>query len=435
MVKNTRKKNRNKKGGAFIYEGAYGCTFAKPPLKCIDEPSRKNDKYISKLMTREEAEKEAKASFFNWGAIDPENKFSINVLQTCYLDKSNIKSSNNFNSCKKKDEYNALVFQMYGGLDLTKLTPHPNNYIPLFKGFLELMKGLKVAHDNDIVHCDIKPTNIVANVEGNNIILRFIDFGLSFRALVMMYHEPVFTDPRILYPYWPFEIGCFDDKGYVYNWRLLENKYYSINEQLTDYSNSTSLGKNMVSFDEVLQAVEETDFTDFPNVYKRLDVHSMGVTLANLLYQYFSAAYIINDYYEFYPFYYSHYDKEHYSYSKLGKKILMSEEKVAFHQRICEVLLIPLGNLISNMTHYEPNNRYTIEQAIDEYSKLISVIEKYLKPADVTVGLEEQNILFIKPDIPYVKTPESATIKQNTMNQRGGVKKHRAKYTRKRNLK
>ena len=51
MVK---RKTKKIKGGRFIAAGSSGCVFGNPPLKCDDEPSRRSDRFVSKLTTQQD---------------------------------------------------------------------------------------------------------------------------------------------------------------------------------------------------------------------------------------------------------------------------------------------------------------------------------------------------------------------------------------------
>jgi serine/threonine protein kinase len=52
--------------------------------------------------------------------------------------------------------------------------------------FLRLARGLKVAHDLNVCHGDIKPENILLFRDGEDVVPKFIDFGLSLSAPLSM---------------------------------------------------------------------------------------------------------------------------------------------------------------------------------------------------------------------------------------------------------
>ena len=49
-----------------------------------------------------------------------------------------------------------------------------------------MAKGLQYCHANDIVHCDLKPDNILLNLSSDNKIvdLKLADFGFAFKASI-----------------------------------------------------------------------------------------------------------------------------------------------------------------------------------------------------------------------------------------------------------
>ena len=416
MVNYTRKK-----GGKYIAKGTYGCVFG-PPLKCKENSKRMNNSHISKYMREINAQNEYNESLGIWSEIDPTQQFSLSSLKICEFDRSNLKESNQFEKCTNHDERDTLLIYKNGGLDLSKLKPHVKNYKPLFKAFLELMKGLEIAHKNNVVHCDIKTPNIVAAIKGANIHLRFIDYGLSKDVSRLTNYDTLFTNNDTYYPYWPFEFGCFDEYGYHLSKRYIMERLYNFNSDRPDSSEAYSLGKINMNPDEVYNLIKATDF-DYDNInhdndaikhaYKSLDIYSMGVVLANLLYEYFSVSLVSGvDGISFYPFYYNIKTETYVRYNKLAEKTTLTEEQIAFHNTILEHIITPLTELIGHMTDTDPSNRYTIEESISYYEKLIPAFDTYLDAKDVAKGLEGQLILNKKPDIPYIETPSSVLRKQ-----------------------
>jgi serine/threonine protein kinase len=108
-----------------------------------------------------------------------------------------------------KDDVYQIVFTN-GGTPLNKITHNINfsNFIQYFRNFII---GIKTLQDNDIVHRDIKPTNVLLS----DTQLNLIDFGLSCRinevykqndedtdfilSYMYMYHPPEFYIIHLLY--------------------------------------------------------------------------------------------------------------------------------------------------------------------------------------------------------------------------------------------
>ena len=80
-------------GGKFISEGAYGCVFGNPPLKCEGEPKRRSNKYVSKLSSNETANSEVKRIDI-LKSIDSTGEYFILPIDSCKLNKSSIEPTN-----------------------------------------------------------------------------------------------------------------------------------------------------------------------------------------------------------------------------------------------------------------------------------------------------------------------------------------------------
>ena len=180
-----------------IGEGTYGCAH-RPPMKCQNEPVRnKND--ISKLMTSANAAKELK-EFALIDAADKRKQFYLGKPSKCAPDRilSNIRSISKCPSGKfdpvKMDDYSLLVMK-YGGQDLEQFgedvrtwtkTKENVDAIELF--WLEVVRlfyGLKVLHDNNVVHHDLKQQNIVYDRATNR--ANLIDFGFMEKKSTRIY--------------------------------------------------------------------------------------------------------------------------------------------------------------------------------------------------------------------------------------------------------
>ena len=171
----------------FIGEGTFGCVH-KPPMEC-NSKKRRNKNDISKLMTSINAIKELKEFAFIKSA-DKEKEFYLGKPSECKPARilSNIRSisscpSGNFNALRM-DDYSLLVMK-YGGQDLsifgdevrtwTKTKEHVDAIELFWLEVVRLFYGLNVLHDNDILHHDLKPQNIVYDRVANRV--NFIDFG------------------------------------------------------------------------------------------------------------------------------------------------------------------------------------------------------------------------------------------------------------------
>jgi len=416
MVNYTRKK-----GGKYLGEGTFGCVFGPPPLKCKGDAERSTNDIVSKVMERRNAKKELIESEL-WKKIDPNQEFSITAIKMCGFDKK-YNSKNEPEKCllhyrnkairkkiltKRRD---TLIFYKFGGTDLMKLKPHAKNYKSLFMAVLPLLKGLEKAHDNNIVHLDIKRDNIVSNIENNKIVLRFIDFGLSLNIKALNPERPypsVYYKNEILYPYWPFELGCFDNEGILDAYWKIECKVGEhINRTNTEISLIDTLPKIKTHPQELYTIYSNVNFKNYSKVLKSVDMYSIGVLLSSLLYSYFS--HVLDSYFNVY--YYHNHNGSSSRFETLKSKGWIKDEQIDFHSKINENISRPISKLIASLCDIDPNNRITASEAVKEYEKLLPVFEKYLVSKEITEGLDGQHILNKAAVIPHIETPVAEPLK------------------------
>ena len=210
-----------------IGEGTYGCAH-RPPMKCRDEP-RRNKTDISKLMTSANAVKELK-EFALIDAADKRKQFYLGKPSKCAPDRilSNIRSISKCPSGKfdpvKMDDYSLLVMK-YGGQDLdqfgeevrtwTKTKEHVDAIELFWLEAVRLFYGLKVLHDNNVVHHDIKQQNIVYDRATNR--ANFIDFGFMEKKTTRIYASKLSANWLGNKHHWsfPFEAVFWNKDDYM----------------------------------------------------------------------------------------------------------------------------------------------------------------------------------------------------------------------------
>lgn len=183
-----------------IGEGTYGCVF-KPSMNCkpgsIMPPGFNNNEYISKFMKKIHAQEELN-EFNKFNVIDPNNEFHLGKQFICDPEynskvKQQISTCQNINLSDVETnlfDYKLLIGK-YGGPDLKNFceqydvsyflknqTPQQQKYKKdkFLLEILHLLKGLKFFKDNNLVHYDLKPHNILFNLNDGS--MKFIDFGL-----------------------------------------------------------------------------------------------------------------------------------------------------------------------------------------------------------------------------------------------------------------
>ena len=184
-------------GMNVIGEGTFGCAH-KPSMICRDKTHR-NANEISKLMTSVNAAKELN-EFALIDSADKEKHFYLGKPRKCEVARilSNIRSIRKCPSGRfepeKIDDYSLLVMK-YGGQDLeqfgeevrtwTKTKEHVDAIELFWLEVIRLFYGLKVLHDNNVLHHDIKQQNIVYDQATNR--TNFIDFGFMEKKSTRIY--------------------------------------------------------------------------------------------------------------------------------------------------------------------------------------------------------------------------------------------------------
>ena len=176
-------------------EGTYGCVH-KPSIPCKTPPipGFSYDNYVSKIMTDRHARTELE-EFLIMGKYDKSNKYHLGEPILC-KPKLNSETIDDINKCdnikiadrEHTNKYSLLIIKD-GGPDLKNFCKkHIDKYLSTDKQnksdifwleVLHLFKGLKFFRDNNLVHNDLKPQNILFDMSRNK--LMCIDFGLMRR--------------------------------------------------------------------------------------------------------------------------------------------------------------------------------------------------------------------------------------------------------------
>lgn len=212
---------------SVIGKGAYGCVHS-PALECADGRNSKSDsKQISKFMMAWDAKNEMD-EFVLIGNADKNEDFHLGKPTKCAVKNSDL-NKHAIKACRntarfhpdRLEEYSLLLLK-HGGSDLYKYgdavqtwTKNDANIRKNEIFWLEVSRmlyGLKVFEENDIIHLDLKPQNIVYNEETNRI--NFIDFGMLTTKTLLLNkinrYEPGYT-------HWsyPFETTIWNSKLYT----------------------------------------------------------------------------------------------------------------------------------------------------------------------------------------------------------------------------
>lgn len=171
-----------------IGEGTYGCVH-KPSLVC----NKKNLTYknkVSKILSKKSATKEID-EYSEISKVDKDKDFYLGLPVKCNISRieSNVKS---IQQCKDGKEFLedldnfVLLIMEYGGENLSdfakrmnKLSSSSENIQKIELFWIEahrILIGIKRFLENDLIHHDLKPQNIVYSEAKTRV--NFIDFGL-----------------------------------------------------------------------------------------------------------------------------------------------------------------------------------------------------------------------------------------------------------------
>ena len=294
----------NKKGGKYIFEGSYGCTF-NPALPCTKTGQRKG---LGKLFNNiPDFKQEQKLQTFI-KKIDPEFEATVPYYGSCRVDIDKTRKSDEVNKCNIANDYsvskkslNQLMFK-FGGDDLDKIMngmKKSNSEIKTYNKYkdlhfdtiislvLPLVKCIVKISKYGYVHSDIKPPNVLYNKQSNKLYL--IDFGLlqkqryitqsgSTLSFKYLYYPPEFIIMTNL------RAGIRDPER-LYN-DVLENfEFYEYDTYIKflDFADYEKRVKEFIKY--VLIVPLETIEKELLKSYiKKLDVYSLGMSLTEMIY-------------------------------------------------------------------------------------------------------------------------------------------------------
>jgi serine/threonine protein kinase len=174
-------------------EGTYGCAF-RPAIPCATASNKNIDDKISKVLTNDAADDEF-AEYSKIAKADPKKKFYLGKPQKCFMSKDDYNAHVKNSGCgilkpnTTEKDYKMLQY-LDGGSDLDDfvrihlkkfLSQNPQEQTDLFwLNAHVLFMGLKSFSENNILHDDLKPQNIVFKFDlaKDTMEFNYIDFGL-----------------------------------------------------------------------------------------------------------------------------------------------------------------------------------------------------------------------------------------------------------------
>ena len=459
-----RKTRKSIRGGRFLGEGSFGCTFGYPPLPCMtkdDRPLRRRPSdQISKLMHIPTANKAVvKNEMFR--TIDPTQTYFISStradrcrpafgtgvmrltdeLHECHLDKS---------------KEVALMFFQMGGIDLDKITLTARDYAPFFKSLVNLFRGLELAHTNNIVHLDIKPANIVSQrPPGGEFQTRFIDYDFSVNLTKITKRtdkEFIFntekngftsaTDKDVVYAsgdymfdatyvFWPFELKFMNehtqgkcipgvyDPLYIrqykqQNLRNLFGEWYGsfVNNYSKALVNGTMKPFGYDGAPQIGSTLYMKDFLPYLRIddstykeyLKKVDVYMLGMTLGCMINRFFDYLMICEDEatmkYQLYVHVKGGDGRKTYRHVNELEALGFSKEIQDWHVRVQDELMYHYMILVDLMTHMNISKRISIHDATHIYNGILHLFDELFTEDAITNYLLPLGCITVDAQIP-----------------------------------
>lgn len=407
MVKTASRKNRKtrkQRAGRFIAKGTYGCGFY-PALKCEGQTEREPGLF-SKLMAKSNAEEEFKQHEL-LAPIDPDQKYLVYPLKMC---KPNIEAfnskdpNNNISECKsisRKSHEKAILMYHNGGPDLSKVNLSTGEYAAFFRDFLQLFEGLKVLHDNNVAHLDIKKANIVHELissEPPAYRFRYIDFGLSRNVEKKVVYDDIYDSDYVIYPY---ELRFIQPQFNYYNLTVnsvkkylnsaYSNTYFTFFypfDQIDEYYKKDMIDSTHKYYRESYMNLYETSQIKKEDLQKSADIYGLGILL-NSIYGLYIGHKWRNDSTILIP-------KESLSYPEhiyLNKFMDINELEESptkqWHLRVANEISLPLYKIVKGMMAREFDVRMKIDEALDLYKKLVPKIEELFSKENIEQHLSQ----------------------------------------------
>jgi serine/threonine protein kinase len=447
-MRNTRKlraKSRQLRGGRFLGKGTYGCTFGEPPLPCRGEASRRSSDQVSKLMSEETAKKTLEKNMM-FRTIDPKQRYFITTGDSsdvcdANLTKPPIEDNDELASCPvdPRGSYKLVFFQM-GGENLSNISLTAQEYAPFFKSLFNIIKGVRWAHHNNIVHLDIKPDNIVSTkLESGEFQTRLIDYDLSINLNELeLCNDELLNVLNEIYTFYPVDtifinrnnIDLMFPSGLESSYEANEKKQRlrdKLNEWYTKvnyYANGLvkGIGKSYsatgipqigaTSYLTNYATYEDIVITNKKEYLQIIDMYMVGHTLGLMLYRFFNYILVCNDPSKPLDVY-------------VGIQLVdgrngyvpidalvgygFSKELQDWHIRVKNEILVTYGRIIDLTTTFKIKDRLqmTGKHAFSEYKTLLPRFDELFTEDAITNYLVPLGIIKVKeqPILPYVPSP------------------------------
>lgn len=452
-----RKTRKSLKGGRFLGEGGYGCAFTEPPLPCLKPgggvfPRRSSDQ-ISKLMYSSSMQTAIQTNRM-FRRIDPTQTYFISAgdQDRCKpaLSKPYLQPSDELDKCSLNPAYplELLFFEM-GGKDLSEITLTARDYAPFFKSLLNILKGMKLAHDNQIVHLDIKPQNIVSRrLPNGEFQTRLIDYDLAIDLTTLRgRNDAALNTLSNVYAFWPFETKLIHPRNALNSIPSPHDSSYeqfqkkdTLNRYLSNwYTNvNPKILKGFVVGDGMpfsLAGIGQLNATTYLNQYapnlnltdstykeylKTVDIYMLGITLGIMMNRFFHYLLISKDYNNcVFSIFVKVKTGSIEKYVDVQKLVAngFSKEIQDWHVLIESEITDFYAQLVELMTSMNVSRRSTIDEAIEIYTLFLHLFDTYFTEDAIQTYLVPLGTIQVdaQPALPDIPSPTNlAAIQVNT---------------------
>jgi serine/threonine protein kinase len=263
-----------------VGQGSYGCVI-KPSIECKQKTLINYKNKVSKILHKTDAKKEM-AEYNKVSAADKKNDFYLGKPHKCdifrplkHADMTVIQKCDiGTDVLASIEEYNLIVMDD-GGENLVTYTDKMRSWSKsemsnerCEKFLLEiprLLTGLKLFLDNDLIHFDLKPQNVVYNEKTNR--LNFIDFGMmKTRKIIKAAAEKSICSSAFFHWSYPWELQFINKNKFDV---ITKNDYNQDNEIRIIQDRTGPRSENLKHFFyfTIDKSCNDRDFTEKANYY------------------------------------------------------------------------------------------------------------------------------------------------------------------------